>query len=422
MSTKKKILITAGIGTAAVVAGVSPAIVSATNTQSSSINVNPNNPSNPVDPNNPTNPDNPNVDDPVDVANLATIPTNDEFVYSIDHFNSLPDFLLDQYLQKLFAETNFFEEYKDSFKNSSEYSNVVVTYKKDSVNEVNKTFELLVTPVSGKTWSNKTNDAKTVVVNIKNIEDLDAEAPSSDVVVSYNRKIDGTFFKNNADLNKYLYELFLEDQSEYFSVPEGNLNFKNVNISYFLQTADLSNKTFKVSVSPQDKHNWNESLKYSNSVTFTVKMTNFVKQNDAEAPKENTVALFNKLVDGTKIKTNNDLNTYLKNLFSTDQSANLADAEGNSVFKNVKIIYYDNSANLENKTFKILVYPKDGHTWIDSLANLPGSFFLQVKINNFTVAGIRDSLTPRTAASFTKPVLSTNFSSNADLNNYLANA
>ncbi|MDE5545551.1 MAG: hypothetical protein K2I76_02975, partial [Malacoplasma sp.] len=415
MSTKKKILITAGIGTAAVVAGVAPAIASATNIQSSNINVNPGT-------TNPDNPGNPDINNPDDVTNLATIPTNDEFVYSIDNFNVLPNVLVDEYLQNLFAKENFFDEYKGSFTNSSEYANVAITYKKNSVNEINKTFELLATPINGKTWSDNTNETKTITVNIKNIETADAVAPDKNTVVSYNREIDGTFLKTNQDLNSLLSQLFSEDQSAYFP------NFKNVKFTYILQTADLTNRTFKMIVAPLDKHNWNDKDqfgKFGNQVTYTVKLTNFVilNVNDAEAPKQNTVPLFNALVDGTNVKSDKDLNNEIKSLFSSsDQSSNFVDTQGKQVFKNVKVSFYENSAKLQDKTFKVQVSLKDGHSWSDSSKELPNSFDLQVKINNFAIVGIRDSLTPRSVASFTKPVLSTNFSSNADLNNYLANA
>ncbi|MDE7112385.1 MAG: hypothetical protein K2N92_02170, partial [Malacoplasma sp.] len=415
MSTKKKILITAGIGTAAVVAGVAPAIASATNIQSSNINVNPGT-------TNPDNPGNPDINNPDDVTNLATIPTNDEFVYSIDNFNVLPNVLVDEYLQNLFAKENFFDEYKGSFTNSSEYANVAITYKKNSVNEINKTFELLATPINGKTWSDNTNETKTITVNIKNIETADAVAPDKNTVVSYNREIDGTFLKTNQDLNSLLSQLFSEDQSAYFP------NFKNVKFTYILQTADLTNRTFKMIVAPLDKHNWTDKDqfgKFGNQVTYTVKLTNFVilNVNDAEAPKQNTVPLFNALVDGTNVKSDKDLNNEIKSLFSSsDQSSNFVDTQGKQVFKNVKVSFYENSAKLQDKTFKVQVSLKDGHSWSDSSKELPNSFDLQVKINNFAIVGIRDSLTPRSVASFTKPVLSTNFSSNADLNNYLANA
>ncbi|MDE5841537.1 MAG: hypothetical protein K2H11_01000, partial [Malacoplasma sp.] len=415
MSTKKKILITAGIGTAAVVAGVAPAIASTTNIQSSNINVNPGT-------TNPDNPGNPDINNPDDVTNLATIPTNDEFVYSIDNFNVLPNVLVDEYLQNLFAKENFFDEYKGSFTNSSEYANVAITYKKNSVNEINKTFELLATPINGKTWSDNTNETKTITVNIKNIETADAVAPDKNTVVSYNREIDGTFLKTNQDLNNLLSQLFSEDQSAYFP------NFKNVKFTYILQTADLTNRTFKMIVAPLDKHNWTDKDqfgKFGNQVTYTVKLTNFVilNVNDAEAPKQNTVPLFNALVDGTNVKSDKDLNNEIKSLFSSsDQSSNFVDTQGKQVFKNVKVSFYENSAKLQDKTFKVQVSLKDGHSWSDSSKELPNSFDLQVKINNFAIVGIRDSLTPRSVASFTKPVLSTNFSSNADLNNYLANA
>ncbi|MDE6429435.1 MAG: hypothetical protein K2K18_02910, partial [Malacoplasma sp.] len=404
MSTKKKILITAGIGTAAVVAGVAPAIASTTNIQSSNINVNPGT-------TNPDNPGNPDINNPDDVTNLATIPTNDEFVYSIDNFNVLPNVLVDEYLQNLFAKENFFDEYKGSFTNSSEYANVAITYKKNSVNEINKTFELLATPINGKTWSDNTNETKTITVNIKNIETADAVAPDKNTVVSYNREIDGTFLKTNQDLNSLLSQLFLEDQSAYFP------NFKNVKFTYILQTADLTNRTFKMIVAPLDKHNWTDKDqfgKFGNQVTYTVKLTNFVilNVNDAEAPKQNTVPLFNALVDGTNVKSDKDLNNEIKSLFSSsDQSSNFVDTQGKQVFKNVKVSFYENSAKLQDKTFKVQVSLKDGHSWSDSSKELPNSFDLQVKINNFAIVGIRDSLTPRSVASFTKPVLSTNFSS-----------
>ncbi|MDE6894383.1 MAG: hypothetical protein K2J02_03355, partial [Malacoplasma sp.] len=214
--------------------------------------------------------------------------------------------------------------------------------------------------------------------------------------------------------------LFLEDQTENFSVPEGSLNFKNVNINYFLQTADLKNRTFKISVSPKDKHNWTESLKnkYGNSVILTVKMTNFIAQNDAEAPKVNSTVSYNKEIDGTYFKNNGDLNNYLKQLFSTDQSANLVDSEGNSAFKNVRVIYYEQSANLQNRSFKIYVYPKDGHTWVDSQSR--NSYMLEVKISNFVIHDIKDSLTPKRSITFTSTIIG-NMKTDAEFNNYLTN-
>ena len=161
-SNKKKILITAGIGTAAIVAGVAPTIASTTSIQSSSIDVpSPVNPIKPVDPVEPINPEpvdpvepiepiNPEPVDPVEPTEpitqiIATAPSHDIFVYDIK-ISQLSDNYLNNYLQNLFKSSDFF---KDTFINADQYDNVTVSYVTNSANLANSTFKIAVSPIEG---------------------------------------------------------------------------------------------------------------------------------------------------------------------------------------------------------------------------------------------------------------------------------
>ena len=160
MSTKKKILMSAGIGTAAVVAGVAPAVASVTNTQSSNIDVSvdPTSPVDPVDPLVPTDPENPadpvepvEPVDPVDpvtpvTPTYATAPDEDFFTLELA-MSSTSNSELNKYFSNLSQTETLGSSYyfNKNFQNYEQYSNVKVSYVENSIS--NNSFEIKVVPV-----------------------------------------------------------------------------------------------------------------------------------------------------------------------------------------------------------------------------------------------------------------------------------
>lgn len=389
---KKKILITTGVSTLAVVAGVTPSVISNTNSQSTIVDdLNPTNPTEPVDPTDPTNPDPTNPTEPVDPSepsktDFATIPTSDVFSYKIENFHSLGNEELDEFFQKLFSETDFFEEFKTSFKNNNEYTDVIIAYKINSASDVDSYFELLVTPIEGKTWSDDSTNSKTVKVSINNIEEADAEAPKMGQEISYDVEIDGTNIKTDSDLNNYLLNLFENvNEFENLTIPESSLSFKNVDVNYLSDSANFEDKTFKISVSPKDGHRWSDAME--SDVTFSsyeilVKITNFVASkiiNDAKAPQSLN---FTASIDSKGMDLSSDLNSWLGKYFSNNSNylSSFVPVGGSGKLENVEVTFQRNSGNLTWKTFKVNVKPIEGHAWENGEQD---AITLNVNITNF---------------------------------------
>ena len=285
---KKNILFTTGISAVAVVAGVSPAIVSATNNQSTVVNVPvDSSQSNPVNPNETNTPNQEeNLNQPTVDKNLAVAPKNDLFTYRIEHFNYLVDSSFNDFLLNLFSQENFFFNNKSSFENANQYFNVIVTYKEGSAQVsavTGHTFNLEVTPVNGKTWENKSIEPKLVNVVVKDDAIADAQAPIGSVL-TYKNAINGSEIKNDSDLNIYLFNLFeKENQIPNLLIPENAINFSNVKISYVLGTANLQEKTFRIIAEAVDGHKWSSSVTNSETLigmSFNVNIENIFYEKD----------------------------------------------------------------------------------------------------------------------------------------------
>ncbi len=413
MNSKKKILITAGIGTAAVVAGVAPAIASATNTQSSSVTISdavnptipgdqtdisnpgdsdnqtdPNNPVNPgdsdnqTDPNNPVNPgdqtdpnnpDEPNipVDDPT--STYATAPDEDIFTLQIALY-STSDANLNRYFSNI-SYSNVINDYyyfHRNFQNSNQYSNVRISYVENSIS--NNTFEIKITPIGDAVWkSTKNNDQKIIKVTMGNSVSLpDATVPVKPRNGSFDAVIVDPTIKSNDDLNKWLVNYFEEYKISDFSVINEDYDYKNVTLSYVENSANVANKTFKVKATPIAGHSWSNVAFYNGTITdaFTLDVSfknldNSDRVFDSLVPVKVNNSGLNVFVEDPRIKTSADLNNWLNKYFATRYKLTdfVPQTPDDYNFQNVTLSYVQNSANLENKSFKVKAVPTAGHAW-----------------------------------------------------------
>ncbi|MDE6893845.1 MAG: hypothetical protein K2J02_00525 [Malacoplasma sp.] len=288
MSTKKKILMSAGIGTAAVVAGVAPAVASVTNTQSSNIDVSvdPTNPVDPVDPLVPTDPENPadpvepvEPVDPVDpvtpvTPTYATAPDEDFFTLELA-MSSTNNSELNKYFSNLSQTETLGSAYyfNKNFQNYEQYSNVKVSYVENSIS--NNSFEIKVVPVGNAVWQDTNNkEQKTIKVVMNNgVRLQDATVPIKPVNKTvFTASITGSNISSkstDADLNKWLSNYFKSYKMSDFSLKildSSDYKYANVNLSYVENSANITNKTFKIKVTPKAGHAWSSNVFYNDTV------------------------------------------------------------------------------------------------------------------------------------------------------------
>ncbi|MDE5841425.1 MAG: hypothetical protein K2H11_00405 [Malacoplasma sp.] len=162
------------------------------------------------------------------------------------------------------AFESWLKAYFDSSKLSG-FKNVSIIYKKDSSNYDTKTFTIVVTPLSGFTWSDGTTVSKEVVVSVDLVQpkppviNNDASIPSN---TSYSEKIEAS---NDKDFNDYLVKNF---KSEKLSG-----TFTNVVVSYVSNSANFSTKTFKVNTVPKDGHAWTDGTTTIKTLTVSSDVT-----------------------------------------------------------------------------------------------------------------------------------------------------
>ncbi|MDE5952718.1 MAG: hypothetical protein K2G48_01195 [Malacoplasma sp.] len=292
MSNKKKILTTAGIGTAAIVAGVVPTISSTTSIQSSSVAVT--DPVNPVEPIEPVvNPVDDQFDplipidpeDPVDpvepiepiVQIIATAPSHDTFVYDIK-ISQLSDSYLNNYLQNLFTSNDFF---KETFINAEQYDNVTVSYVANSASLATSSFKIAVSPIEGANWEDKTDESKIVDIFFDNdIKVANATIPKKGA--TFNVSIVDPTIKTDGNLNTYLTNLFKNNPKiTDFAIGAGDTSFMNVNLTYVNNSASLNNKTFKLNATPVRGYTWSSVMgEIADTVQINVKIGNMISANN----------------------------------------------------------------------------------------------------------------------------------------------
>ena len=359
---KKKILFATGISTVAAVAGVAPAIASVTNTQSSTVDVNDptKDPSTPVDPSSPI---------------VATLPSSDSFTYKVDYDGQTTNEGLNEYLSSLFSATDFFNSYKTSFTNYSQYTNVKVVYENNSANFENKTFKLSVTPIEKAVWSDKTSAKKTILVNMPNFKIAEpvvpvtptiATSPASDMF-TYQVNYSGP--TSNEGLNKYLSNLFASANffDNFRSSFLNNTEYTNVKVVYENNSANFNNKSFKLGVTPLGKAVWEDKTS-TNKRTVSVNIQNFESTvSNSQVPEDRQAHYFTP-IKGAPIGDNNEFNDYLVELFKTNQLGNLRVNGRKMILQNVNIEYINGSANFENRTFQIKATPLRGHSWVSGIS------------------------------------------------------
>ncbi|MDE5767144.1 MAG: hypothetical protein K2H56_01200 [Malacoplasma sp.] len=281
---KRKILTSALVATAAIASGIAPSILAETNTQSNLINAddsspnipdNPsdktddsNNPNTPDESKDPSNPDDNTPDDPTPeepTLLTATSPSFDFFNYQTKYIGSLDDkglenFLSDIKMDEIFEESQQNEtptdqtkiSLKNYLKNINQYKNVKISYIENSASWFNKSFQVLVTPINGAEWKDKTTNSKNVLIFIKDFAVSDATAPKTAKLVENVGNPDTTLTDGNLDalLSQSLDKNWVTIQ------PKEGENFANCTISYVPGSASIANKNFKITVKPNENHKW----------------------------------------------------------------------------------------------------------------------------------------------------------------------
>ncbi|MDE5952864.1 MAG: hypothetical protein K2G48_01975 [Malacoplasma sp.] len=295
MNSKKRILITSSVGAAAVIAGVSPAIASTTNTQSSTVNVptdpvvdpsvDPVNPGDQTDPNQPgdqTDPVNPGDQtdpnqpgepvEPVEPVEptYATAPSEDNFTLQFTLY-TMNDKGLNDYFKNRISSSQYEGFVERNFANADQYSNVNITYVPDSASFATNSFQVYATPIEGAVWENTKDDSnqRTITVKIDNAAKTpDATVPAKSKNSSFNIKISDQSIKTDADLNNWMKNYFNTSFNlNHFTPETPDYVFKNVKLTYVENSASIANKSFKVKATPLDGHAWSNTDFYKNTVT-----------------------------------------------------------------------------------------------------------------------------------------------------------
>ncbi|MDE7099987.1 MAG: hypothetical protein K2N99_02045, partial [Malacoplasma sp.] len=180
--------------------------------------------------------------------------------------------------------------------------------------------------------------------------------------------------QDNEGLDKVLRSLFadkslLNSESKYLL----NVNeYENVKLTYVENSANFSEKTFNISVTPINEGKWEDGK--SDSKIVVTKLSNLKLLADAQVPIS---AKITNNVTGN-FASDKDLEDYLVKNYGSLKFA----AESGTNFTNTLNEYVQNSANLKDKTFRIKVWPQEQHSWKDGTGN--GVKEMLVNIPNLT--------------------------------------
>ncbi len=271
-------------------------------------------------------------------------PNTDEFTYQVDASNQSE---LNIKLSQLFEGKSSVSDFNGWFKNISEYSNVSISYKNNSANFENSFFEINLTPVENSYWSGGSNQVKSISVILANLNKIENQTPSllRDAAipenVKYSQSIEAT---DSQALESWLKQNF----------DNKNLSgFENVNVVYKEGSANFDTKSFKVVATPLDGHEWSDGTVVSKEVEVSVEITQPkpVIENDASIPATSSYS------DKIQVSNDSEFNEYLNKNFAVEKLS--------GTFANVDVKYVSNTANLESKSFKIAATPKANHAWTD---------------------------------------------------------
>lgn len=247
-------------------------------------------------------------------------------------------------------------------------SNVKVTYVPKSANYENSTFQVLLTPNEGYSWSDGTNTriTKTLTIKVSDAKN-DSSIPENDTLTVDinigNTSGDDSDMQNaienlannskNKNISDYLNN-YLSSQSKY----------SNVNISIISNSSHVDKKTFDISATPKLGHTWSDGS--SNSKIITVSINNVISKWDSSVTR--TLDTFTGKLDSynNQLSFSNAIVNFMNN-YSQNISDYLANGSSSSTpgYFNVQFKYSPNSADFNSKSFKLLVSPQEGHAWCD---------------------------------------------------------
>lgn len=229
-----------------------------------------------------------------------------------------------------------------------EYKQGSAIYKSGSIPMA----EFIATPVEKHAWSDGSLGSKTIKITFINVNVVpiiysDAEAPTMDI---FNLKV-SLSRKSDLELNNFLSNLNLNILN-FANYAEYGMHYKNVELSYVENSANVDTKTFNIRVYPTVKHEWVTGGDMQKIITVSINDLVIVS---ATAPNESNYVSTIEL-----LKSNDELlNEHLMQIDFNNSKL----LENTTDFNNVDLKYIQNSANVNEQTFSLTATPLEGHEW-----------------------------------------------------------
>lgn len=268
----------------------------------------------------------------------------------------------------------------------SSSKNVEITYINQSAiysTDLSKA-KFIATPTSGHSWKDFSTNPIIFEIEILNVEvdDIDQQI-KNDARMPYHDAFNLNIVldeETDEDMNDKILalNLNLENHGKYLV----NFNkYKNVRIDYIQDTTSYENSTFKILVTPNKEHYWENKTQVSYICTVVVNNLE-VKPKLIQNARVLNLTSYDGGID-IESKTNFELDKICREI-DWDTSVGLQ-LFNDAKIENVKLFYVDNSAKILGDEFNIALeaIPNENHSWIDSNQTDAKKFY--IKLNNVFV-------------------------------------
>lgn len=205
------------------------------------------------------------------------------------------------------------------------------------------------TPIDGYKWSDNTNETKVVTIKVLNSTIKSSRMPINS---TFNPELS---FTTNSELNQYFENFAFDDMSQFTN----NNQFKNVDIKYCLNSANISKKQIKLLVTPKQGYAWEDGTKNTSEliVSLNIKQATPAKKY-ASVGSFNGESLYLKQEPIASINNHQGWNQAFESINWSDYNNIFTTNYG---FSNVSVNYQKNSYS--NQMFYIEIKPLDGYVW-----------------------------------------------------------
>lgn len=292
-------------------------------------------------------------------------------------FNKYIQFNLDEIIENIYI--------------TSQYVEVKYLINSASYVQGNSFANFIAKPASDYSWKDGTNDQKIIKVIFSNVVAIiendkskhESKVPLDDIYMNtiYVKNMTNQSLNESLDLmniNFNLISKFLSKEKEY----------KNIGISYILQSANIKNKSFKILASPIQGYDWDDGYVGSKIIKIKIQDIKLMSEKaienknvifDASAPEYDEWHLPIFIEDSTSEALKKEMKEYRIFLFK-----NLHKLSFFNKYSNVDIAYLGKEKyfDINNSLFKICVKPKKNHSWLDGTNNLKNIsiFFKNLKV------------------------------------------